>query len=74
MGGEAVKVAIEGESGKVVVLKCVSDGPCTCITDTYAIHQIANIEKRVLLSGLTPPMKMCCLLSLNRYVPSFTPN
>ena len=53
VGGAAVKAAFEGESGKVVVLKRVSDVPYMCITDTHDVHQIANIEKKVPLEWIT---------------------
>ena len=43
VGGAAVKAAFEGETGKVVVLKRVSDDPYMCITETNDFHQIANI-------------------------------
>lgn len=47
VGGAAVKVAFEGETGKVIVLKRISDDPYICITDAQDVHQIANIEKKV---------------------------
>ena len=53
VGGAAVKAAFEGESGKVVVLKRVSDDPYMCITETHDVHQIANIEKKVPLEWIT---------------------
>ena len=53
VGGAAVKAAFEGESGKVVVLKRVSEDPYMCITDTHDVHQIANIEKKVPLEWIT---------------------
>ena len=49
----AVKAAFEGETGKVVVLKRVSDDPYMCITETHDVHQIANIEKKVPLEWIT---------------------
>lgn len=52
VGGAAVKAAFEGETGKVVVLKRVSDDPYMCITETNDVHQIANIEKKVPLECL----------------------
>lgn len=52
-GGAAVKAAFEGETGKVVVLKRVSDDPYMCITETHDVHQIANIEKKVPLEWIT---------------------
>lgn len=53
VGGAAVKAAFEGESGKVVVLKRISDEPYMCITETHDVHQIANIEKKVQLEWIT---------------------
>ena len=53
VGGAAVKAAFEGETGKVVVLKRVSDDPYMCITETNDVHQIANIEKKVPLEWIT---------------------
>lgn len=47
VGGAAVKAAFEGESGKMVTLKRVSDDPYVCVTDIYDIHEIANVEKKV---------------------------
>jgi 6-phosphofructokinase 1 len=53
VGGAAVKAAFEGETGKVVVLKRVSDDPYICITETNDVHKIANIEKKVPLEWIT---------------------
>ena len=53
VGGTAVKAAFEGESGKVVTLKRVSEDPYMCITETHDVHQIANIEKKVPLEWIT---------------------
>ena len=53
VGGAAVKAAFEGETGKVVVLKRVSDDPYICITETHDVHKIANIEKKVPLEWIT---------------------
>ncbi len=47
VGGAAVKAAFEGETGKMVILKRVSDDPYLCVTDIYDVHKIANIEKKV---------------------------
>lgn len=46
-GAAAVKAAANGESGKMVLLKRVSDLPYTCITDTADVHNIANFAKTV---------------------------
>ena len=53
VGGAAVKAAFEGETGKVVVLKRVSDDPYICITETHDVHKIANIEKKIPLEWIT---------------------
>ncbi len=53
VGGAAVKAAFEGETGKVVVLKRVSDDPYICITETHDVHKIANIEKKNPLEWIT---------------------
>ena len=53
VGGAAVKAAFEGESGRVVVLKRVSDDPYMCITETHDVHDIANVEKKVPLEWIT---------------------
>lgn len=47
VGGAAVKVAFEGETGKMIILKRVSDDPYLCVTDIYDVHKIANVEKKV---------------------------
>ena len=47
VGGAAVKAAVEGESGNMVVLKRISDDPYICITDTYDVQSVANREKKV---------------------------
>jgi 6-phosphofructokinase 1 len=47
VGGAAVKAAFEGEIGKMIILKRVSDDPYLCVTDIYDVHKIANIEKKV---------------------------
>ena len=53
VGGAAVKEAFEGETGKMIILKRVSDDPYMCITETHDVHQIANIEKKVPLEWIT---------------------
>lgn len=47
VGGAAVKAAFEGETGKMVILKRISDDPYLCVTDIYDVHKIANVEKKV---------------------------
>ena len=53
VGGAAVKAAFEGETGKVVVIKRVSDDPYMSITETADVHQIANVEKKIPLEWIT---------------------
>ncbi len=47
VGGAGVKAAFEGETGKMIILKRVSDDPYLCVTDIYDVHKIANVEKKV---------------------------
>lgn len=47
VGGAAVKAAFEGETGKMVIIKRVSDDPYLSVTDLYDVHKIANVEKKV---------------------------
>ena len=53
VGGSAVKEAFGGETGKVIVLKRISDDPYMCITEACDVHKIANIEKKVPLNWIT---------------------
>ena len=53
VGGAAVKAAFEGETGKVVVIKRVSDDPYMSITETADVSKIANIEKKIPLEWIT---------------------
>lgn len=46
-GGAAVKAAFEGDNGKMIILKRVSDDPYQCTTDVYDVHKISNVEKLV---------------------------
>lgn len=52
-GGAAVKAALDGETGKVVILKRFSDDPYICITETADVAKIANIEKKIPLEWIT---------------------
>lgn len=47
VGGAAVKAADEGDNGKMVVLKRLSDDPYQCGTEVKDVHKIANDEKLV---------------------------
>lgn len=51
-GEAAVRAAVEGKSGEMIILKRISDTPYLCTTDTYDVHKIANMEKRVPLSWI----------------------
>ena len=53
VGGSAVKAAMDGETGKMVILKRVSSDPYICNTDLYDVHKVANIEKKVPLEWIT---------------------
>ena len=47
-----MKEAFEGETGKMIILKRVSDDPYVCVTDIYDVHKVANVEKKVPRGGL----------------------
>lgn len=47
VGGAAVKAALEGDNGKMIVLRRVSDDPYQCTTDIYDVHKISSVEKLV---------------------------
>ncbi len=53
VGGSAVNAAFEGDTGKMVILKRVSETPYICVTELCDVHQIANIEKKVPLEWIT---------------------
>lgn len=53
VGSVAVKAALNGESGKVVVMIRESDMPYVCKYETKDVHGIANIEKTVPLEWIT---------------------
>ena len=46
-GNAAVYAASNGESGKMVLLKRVSNAPYQCTTDLADVHEIANLAKSV---------------------------
>lgn len=50
VGDAAARSALAGETGKMVVLKRVSDTPYQCTTALYSIAEIANLEKTLPLS------------------------
>lgn len=47
VGEAAVKAAANGESGKMALLKRVSNDPYICVTDTYDVREVANLAKEV---------------------------
>ncbi len=47
VGEAAVKAAAQGESGKMALLKRVSNDPYICVTDTADVREIANLAKEV---------------------------
>lgn len=53
VGGAAVKFAMDGRSGEMVVLKRISDDPYICTTDAADVHLIANVEKKVPVDWIT---------------------
>ncbi len=55
VGGAAVKAAFEGETGKMITLKRVSDEPYQCTTDIHDIKAIANVEKCVPMEWIDVP-------------------
>ena len=46
-GGQAVRAAFSGESGKMVMFERVSNDPYDIITTTCDVRKIANVEKKV---------------------------
>ncbi len=47
VGAAAVKAAAEGHTGKMALLKRVSDNPYHCVTDIHDVSEIANMAKEV---------------------------
>lgn len=52
VGGAAVSAAMAGETGKMIILKRLSTNPYQCVTDTYDINKIANLEKKIPLGWI----------------------
>ncbi len=52
VGGAAAKAAFEGETGKMVALKRLSNDPYQCTTCLVDIRDVANIEKKVPLEWI----------------------
>lgn len=46
-GGAAVKLAFEGQTGKVITFERVSEDPYMCVTRAADVDFIANVEKKV---------------------------
>ena len=46
-GADAVVAALNGETGKMIIFKRISNAPYSIITDSYDINLIANEEKMV---------------------------
>ncbi|MDO5398191.1 MAG: 6-phosphofructokinase [bacterium] len=46
-GADAVVAALNGETGKMIIFKRISNAPYSIITDSYDINLIANEEKTV---------------------------
>ena len=53
VGQAAVKAAAEGETGKMALLKRVSNNHYICVTDTHDVREVANLAKEVPLSMIT---------------------
>lgn len=53
-GAEAVRAAIGGHSGEMVVFRRISDQPYQIMTETYDINKIANAVKHVPKDWITP--------------------
>ena len=47
VGEAAVKAAAEGHTGKMALLKRISDDPYLCVTDIHDVSEIANEAKSV---------------------------
>ena len=52
VGMKAVIEANNGQTGMMVVLERTNNNPYTCTTNTYDIHNIANVEKKVPLEWI----------------------
>ena len=46
-GAEAVRAAIKGHTGEMIIFRRVSNEPYQILTETYDIHKVANEEKTV---------------------------
>ena len=52
VGGAAAKAAFEGETGKMVALRRLSNDPYQCTTGLVDISEVANLEKKVPLEWI----------------------
>ena len=52
VGMKAVEEANNGQTGMMVVLERTNNNPYSCTTNTYDIHNIANVEKKVPLDWI----------------------
>jgi 6-phosphofructokinase 1 len=53
VGGAAVRAALSGDTGKVVILERESSDPYICTTSVVPVTEIANIEKKVPLEWIS---------------------
>ena len=54
VGGAAVKEAFEGETGKMIILKRVSDDPYICVTDVNYIRPLIQAELTPIMTDGLP--------------------
>ena len=47
IGSAAVAAALNGETGKMALLKRISNNPYICVTDTHDVREVANLAKEV---------------------------
>ncbi len=52
VGAAAVKAAMDGHTGCMIILKRVNDEPYHCVTDMYDVSKIANVEKTIPLDWI----------------------
>lgn len=53
VGGAAVKAAFEGNTGKFVAIKRISNAPYQATTELVDINEVANYEKKIPLEWIT---------------------
>lgn len=54
VGGAAATAAMNGETGKMIALERISSVPYQCVTRAVDVQQVANYEKKVPRSWITP--------------------